>query len=67
MQFCKKIMFPVDLSEVSPKIAPYVREMAAKFDAEVHLLFVARILLHFTSIYPLSEGERRYYNERESG
>jgi nucleotide-binding universal stress UspA family protein len=47
----KKILFPVDLSEASPKIVPYVHEMAAKFDAEVHLLFVARILQHFTSIY----------------
>lgn len=51
MEFAKKILFPVDLSEVSPKIIPYVKEMAAKFDAEVHLLFVARILQHFTSIY----------------
>jgi nucleotide-binding universal stress UspA family protein len=51
MEFFKKILFPVDLSEVSSKIAPYVREMAAKFDAEIHVLFVARILQHFTSIY----------------
>ncbi len=51
MEFLKKILFPVDLSEVSPKIAPYVKEMAAKFNSEVHLLFVARILQHFTSIY----------------
>ena len=51
MRSIKKILFPVDLSEVSPKIAPYVGEMAAKFDAEIHLLFVARILQHFTSIY----------------
>ena len=51
MEFAKKILFPVDLSEVSPKIAPYVQEMAAKFGSEVHLLFVARILQHFTSIY----------------
>lgn len=47
----KKILFPVDLSEASPQIVPHVREMAAKFDAEIHLLFVARILQHFTSIY----------------
>jgi len=47
----KKILFPVDLSEVSSKIVPYVRELAVKFEAEVHLLFVARILQHFTSIY----------------
>ena len=51
MQYFKRILFPVDLSEISPKIAPYVQEMAAKFDAEVHLLFVARILQHFTSIH----------------
>lgn len=51
MELFKKILFPVDLSEVSPKIAPYVGEMAARFDAEIHLLFVARILQHFTSIY----------------
>jgi nucleotide-binding universal stress UspA family protein len=51
MELFKKILFPVDLSEVSPIIAPYVGEMAARFDAEIHLLFVARILQHFTSIY----------------
>ena len=51
MEFAKKILFPVDLSEVSPKIAPYVKEVASKFGAEVHLVFVARILQHFTSIY----------------
>ena len=51
MEFAKKILFPVDLSEVSPKIAPYVKEVASKFGAEVHLVFVARVLQYFTSIY----------------
>ena len=51
MKIFKKILFPVDLSEVSPKIVPYVKDMALWFNAEVHLLFVARILQHFTSIY----------------
>lgn len=51
MQHFKKILFPLDLSEVSPKLVPYIKELAAKFDAEVHLLFVARILQYFTSIY----------------
>ena len=51
MEYFKKILFPVDLSEVSPKLVPYVKEMAATFGAEIHLLFVARILQHFTSIY----------------
>ena len=44
----RKILFPVDLSAISPKIVPYVREMAAKLDAEVHLLFVARKLGYLT-------------------
>ena len=51
MKIFKRILFPVDLSEVSPKIVPYVKDMEAWFDAEIHLLFVARILQHFTSIY----------------
>jgi nucleotide-binding universal stress UspA family protein len=44
----KKILAPVDLSEASPKLAPYILTMAAKFDAEIHLLFVARLLQYFT-------------------
>ncbi|MGB5157574.1 universal stress protein [Desulfobacterium sp. N47] len=47
----KKILFPVDLSEASPKIVPYVNEMAKKFDSEIHILFVARAFQYFTSIY----------------
>jgi len=36
----EKILFPVDLSEVSPKIVPRVIVLAEKFDAEIHLLLV---------------------------
>ena len=51
MHFFNKILFPVDLSHASPKIAPYVNEMATKFEAEVHLLFVVRVFEHFTSLH----------------
>jgi nucleotide-binding universal stress UspA family protein len=51
MKEIRKILFPVDFSEVSKKIVPYVQTMAEKFDAEVHVLFVARILDYFVSIY----------------
>jgi nucleotide-binding universal stress UspA family protein len=51
MKDIKKILFPVDFSEVSKKIVPYVQTMAEKFNAEVHVLFVARILDYFVSIY----------------
>lgn len=70
----KKILFPVDLSESSPKIVPYVTEMAKKFDSEIHILFVARAFQYFTSIYvphpsvdlfenAVAEGGRRSIEE----
>ena len=51
MKDFKKILFPVDFSEVSQKIVPYVETMAEKFNAEIHVLFVARILDYFVNIY----------------
>lgn len=63
----KKILFPVDLSEVSPKLVPSVREMGAKFDAEIHLLFVARILQHFTSIYVPHPSVNKFEAEMVKG
>jgi nucleotide-binding universal stress UspA family protein len=73
----KKILAPIDLSEVSPNIADYILTMAAKFDAEIHLLFVARILQHFAGYYVpsnsiaefekslLDGAERRLYEFRD--
>lgn len=37
----KKILFPVDLSQVSSKIVSKVIMMAEKFDSEIHLLLVS--------------------------
>ena len=67
MEGFKQILFPVDLSEVSAKIVPYVREMAEKFEAEVHLLFVARILQHFTSIYVPHPSINQFEEEMKKG
>ncbi len=47
----KKILFPLDLSESSAKIAPFVKSLASRYDARVHLLFVARVFDYFTSMY----------------
>ena len=47
----RKILFPVDLSEVSQKIVPWVLASAGKFEAEIHLLFVARSLEHLSTVY----------------
>ncbi|MDO9566012.1 MAG: universal stress protein [Candidatus Desulfaltia sp.] len=51
MKEFNKILFPVDLSESSPKIVPFVTTMARKFGSEIHLLFVARVFEYFSGIY----------------
>jgi nucleotide-binding universal stress UspA family protein len=38
----KTILFPVDLSEDSAKITPHVKTIASRFQAEVHLVYVAK-------------------------
>ena len=47
----KKILFPVDLSKVSAEIIPYVTTMARAFQADLHVLFVARIFKYYDTIY----------------
>ncbi|MCD6262244.1 MAG: universal stress protein [Deltaproteobacteria bacterium] len=49
MKGFKKILFPVDFSEVSPMIVPWVITMVDKFKSELHLIFVVRSLLPLTS------------------
>lgn len=74
MKPIERILFPVDLTENSEKLTPYVVTMAEKFDAEVHVLFVVRIFQYFTDIYvappsitvfetELVEGARRKMDE----
>ena len=47
----KKILFPTDLSEISAKMIPYVKMMTKKFEAELHVVFVCRMLENLKSIY----------------
>ncbi len=49
MPTCKKILVPVDLMDFSPGIVPYIRTVVKTFEAEVHLLFVERVLKEYTS------------------
>ena len=51
MKEFKNILFPVDLSESSEKIVPYVQTVADKFESQLHLLFVARVFEHLNIIY----------------
>ena len=74
MKTFARILFPVDLTENSEKLVPYVLTMAQKFDATVHILFVVRIFQYFTDIYvappsisvfekELTEGARKKMDE----
>ena len=51
MSKIKKVLFPVDLSPASSKIAPYVISFSETFGAEMHVLFVARLLEHYSTMY----------------
>ena len=51
MKEFKRILFPVDLSESSEKIIPYIQTVAEKFESKIHSLFAARGFEYFTSIY----------------
>jgi len=46
----KKILFPVDLSESSEKIVPYVQVVAKKFESQIYLLFSVRAFEYFATI-----------------
>ncbi len=63
MKEFKRILFPVDLSDVSANIAPWVLMVAKKFDAEIHLLFVARSLDHFVGVYVTPTYIQSFENE----
>ena len=63
MKIFKKILFPVDFSEVSPKIVPWVSSMAKKFRSEIHLLFVAHRLAHLSGIYVEAVSIQHFEND----
>ena len=67
MKEFKKILFPVDLSESSPKLVPYVTTMAEKFGAEIHLLFVARVFQYFSGIYVPHPSINKFEDEIVEG
>ena len=67
MKEFKKILFPVDLSESSPKLVPYVTTMAEKFGAEIHLLFVARVFQYFSGIFVPHPSINKFEDEVQKG
>jgi nucleotide-binding universal stress UspA family protein len=51
MEEFKRILYPVALTEISPKVAPYVVTLARQLDAQVHLLHVLRRFDWFVDTY----------------
>ena len=51
----KNILFPIDFSECSIAVFPYAVDMARRFDAKLHLLFVARDISYLGAIDVPSE------------
>jgi nucleotide-binding universal stress UspA family protein len=47
----KNILYPIALTDISPKVAPYVVTMAKQLDAQVHLLHVLRRFDWFVDTY----------------
>jgi nucleotide-binding universal stress UspA family protein len=51
MEDFKKILYPIALTEISTKVAPYVVALAKQLDAQVHLLHVLRSFDWFVDTY----------------
>jgi nucleotide-binding universal stress UspA family protein len=51
MEDFKNILYPVALTDISPKVAPYVVTLAKQLDAQVHLLHVLRRFDWFVDTY----------------
>jgi nucleotide-binding universal stress UspA family protein len=47
----KNILYPIALTDISPKVAPYVVTMAKQLNAQVHLLHVLRRFDWFVDTY----------------
>jgi len=63
----KKILFPVDLSESSDKMIPYVQAVAKKFDSKIHILFAARVFEYYSSMYVPYPSISSFENEVIAG
>jgi nucleotide-binding universal stress UspA family protein len=63
MKEFKRILYPVDLSESSARIAPYVESVAKKFESKIYVLFAARVFEYFTSMYVPSPSISRFEKE----
>ena len=69
MEDFKDILYPIALTEISPRVVPYVVTMARQLDAQVHLLHVLRRFDWFVDTYvsdPPEPDFKRIASEFES-
>ena len=45
-----KVLFPVDLSDASVKVYPYVKAVAEKFGAEIHVIYVVHVSHYYANL-----------------
>ena len=62
----KKILFPIDLSEISVAVMSFVLSIAEKYESEIHAVYVARDMTYFAeldvphpSIYSFSQDVKK--------
>ncbi|MEJ2108638.1 MAG: universal stress protein [Acidobacteriota bacterium] len=51
MAFFKRILFPVDLSEASERMAPYVKKVVNQFEAELHIIYVKYVDQYYLATF----------------
>ncbi|MEJ2246001.1 MAG: universal stress protein [Acidobacteriota bacterium] len=51
MGLFKRILFPVDLSEATNRMVPYVKEVVDKFGAELHIIHVKYIDRYYIATF----------------
>jgi nucleotide-binding universal stress UspA family protein len=51
MALFKKILFPVDLSDASNRMVPYVKEAVDQFEAELHIIHVKYIDQYYIATF----------------
>jgi len=67
MEGFKKILSPVQLSQISAKSVPYVKLLAKQFQSEIHLVYVARVFDPYIKVYVSKDSVSNFQNELEEG
>ncbi|MDM8524572.1 universal stress protein [Desulfococcaceae bacterium HSG8] len=67
MEGFKKILSPVQLSQISAKSVPYVTLLAKQFQADIHLVYVARVFDPYIKVYVSKDSVSKFQSELAEG